>query len=260
MGRPIRKGSKMTERPILFNDNMVRAILENQKTQTRRVINRLLGFGKITAFDSSSTDGYNCDFRDNNMRWNSLTKKELLAACPYGQVGDELWCKETWALIEDPSCFRRTTITGIWDLLLDHKTGRPKIESQEEMQMKLIYEADHNDWGGGWKSPLYMPRKYSRLQLLIKDVRVERLQNISEEDAMSEGVIPAPFTKAGRKSHLLHVEAFEELWESINAKRGYPWQFNPWVWVIEFEQLKGPKSEKQDQNNLQVSSRARGRI
>ena len=80
---------------------------------------------------------------------------------------------------------------------------------------------------GKWRSPIYLPKKFSRLAPVIKEVRVERVQDITDNDAKAEGLIP----------HLTRMR-FSHLWNSINAKKGYGWDTNPWVWVIEFEVIK----------------------
>lgn len=122
--------------------------------------------------------------------------------CPYGKPGDRLWVRETWA------------------------GGIPGCESQGGYS----YKADHITGNDGpfeikWRSPIYMPRNASRITLQVADIRVERLQSITEQDAIAEGLKESP------------VNAFHALWDSIHADGKYPWDSNPWVWVIEFNVL-----------------------
>jgi hypothetical protein len=89
-----------------------------------------------------------------------------------------------------------------------------------------------------WVPNIFLPRWASRITLEVTEVRVQRLQEISEEGAKAEGVLPAPFCKAGRPDGMEHVEAFEDLWDSINGERpGCSWDANPWVWAISFRRL-----------------------
>lgn len=164
----------MKERPIIFSEELVRAILNGIKTQTRRVIK-----GKLKN--------------------------------PYGEVGDYLWVREAF----------------------------------REENGKVFYRAN-NDNGGKWKPSIYMPRKYSRILLKIKNIRVERVQDISVKDAIAEGVEnPLAGYKLGevpppQDGVYLADErtSFARLWNKINKTRGYDWDKNPFVWVIEFERVK----------------------
>jgi len=143
----------MRERPILFSAPMVRAVLRkaNPKTQTRRGIARLAGFSqKITEFGPSDTCGYDWHFRDREMRWHDMRTADLLKLCPYGQPGDRLWGKETFAVYGDANKY------------------------------VIHYRATHQNEGSGWTPSIHMKRIYSRILLEVVSVRVERLQDISE--------------------------------------------------------------------------------
>ena len=163
----------MKERPIIFSTPMVKAILDGRKTQTRRVIK----------------DQPPLSMRD-------MFKPKNLK-CPYGQVGDRLWVRETF---KPYNCMGGFAYKADGDL----STGFP------------------------WKPSIHMPRGASRITLEITESRAERLQDISEEDAKAEGVKCCPNAVSDYKHH------FMILWDSINGKK-YPWDSNPWVWVISFK-------------------------
>ena len=201
----------MKAHPIIFGTESVKAILEGRKTQTRRVIKPQPINADYWTFHQDTP--FNGAFYPNTD--NALPK---LLKCPYGQVGDRLWVKETW--VTNP-IFPLTKLRGKEDL--------PYI----------IYKADKTQWNDyKWRSSLFMPRWASRITLEITGLRVERLQEITEEDCLAEG-IPERGTifmhPTARGIPLIH--AYANLWDSLNAKRGYGWETNPWVWVIEFKIL-----------------------
>jgi len=209
----------MTTRPILFSAPMVRAILDGRKTQTRRVVD--------PQPPGSCVGWVNWGYRDKPDRWSAhaaatvgggfpfLSDKIL---CPYGAPGDELWVKETWR-----------TCAG-----LDHLKPTDIVMASSE---DIDYRATHNltplARPGRWRPSIFMRRWMSRITLRITDVRVERLQEISLEDCMAEG-IGHLYRYEGPEPALDADWRFRELWDSINAKRA-PWADNPWVWVVSFE-------------------------
>lgn len=199
----------MKERPILFSGPMVKAILDGRKTQTRRVIKPQPSIsGPYEGFLYGRTFGY---------------------TCPYGSKGEALWVRETWR----------------YDRETDYKP--------------IAYRADGQIASEKWKPSIFMPRWASRITLEITDVRVERVKDISPHNALAEGIRQiskdAGLTwkygisdNDGYPGHDNHgwpwkdfrrspVEAFKKLWDSINGKK-YPWESNPWVWVIEFKRIK----------------------
>lgn len=123
--------------------------------------------------------------------------------CPYGKPGDRLWVRETFCSFPDGNIFYRA-------------------DNDERAPMK------------GWKPSIFMPRALSRITLEIKNVRVERLQDISENDAKAEGTDGERYLGQGF-DHCVYREAFRTLWESINGPGS--WESNPWVWVVEFKQI-----------------------
>ena len=128
--------------------------------------------------------------------------------CPYGKPGDRLWVRETFGVCDFPG------------------------GSASFGKRKILYKADGETTYdiGKWKPSIFMPRMYSRITLEITSVRVERLQDISNKDIESEG--------ACGMACVTHRLTFKQLWDSINSKRGYSWESNPWVWVVEFERIK----------------------
>lgn len=167
----------MKEKPIIFSTEMVRAILDGRKTQTRRVIK----------------DKYI------KSRWHDAEGEHILAVCPY-EAGDRLWVRETWV----PSFH-----------------GLDCLYKADEASNELFPV-------NKWKPSIHMPRWASRINLKITEVRAERINDISTEDCMAEGL-------EQRIPYEGFRYRFRRLWDSINAKRGYSWESNPWVWVIEFK-------------------------
>lgn len=211
----------MKERPILFSAPMVRAILCDRKTQTRRVVkpqptHRLIeGVAHITAGMNPADDGQlwydaNCIHTGREVR------------CPYGRVGDRLWVRETWRITSNPDA----PYSG---LRIEYRAqGERYLEfSEYEACDKYVREAAR------WRPSIHMPRWASRLTLEITGVRVQKVQDISEDDAKAEGV-PSLLPVADVR----YRDAFRSLWDSINGKK-FPWSSNPWVWVIEFKRLYG---------------------
>ena len=190
---------EMRERPIIFSDEMVRAILAGNKTQTRRVVKPQPVLGKPWK-NWFTVDPVNVDIPRQY--------------CPYGLKGDRLWVREKFS------------ISGNGYFYSDESDGTVKV---------------------AWSSPIHMPRKASRIMLEITNVRVERLQEISETDAKAEGVIVTEghincerlFSELRPDLEKISAaqQAFSDGWDKLNAKRGFSWDSNPWVWVIEFKKL-----------------------
>jgi len=198
------------ERPILMNAPMVRAVLAGTKTQTRRV-------AKVNDHDCKP------GFITPNAGFVPRRVQDHAVYCPYGQPGDRLWVRETWAA---PHAY-------------DHLP--PRLVPRDA---RIHYAASEERGGLLWRPSIHMPRWASRLTLEITEVRVERLNEISEEDAKAEGIAYQDDAKEigrGRLSHDGSVlydtarEAFVKLWESINGPGS--WDANPWVWVVSFRRL-----------------------
>lgn len=204
----------MKYRPIIYNAESVRAILDGRMTQTRRV---------IKPQPKTPTHGTYPDPYNGGPEWafwlpdNRMTEPRTWR-CPYGQPGDRLWVRETWARDGFVICYRAD---GTW---VPRTHDRPTVPR--------------------WRSAIHMPRWASRLTLEVTDVRVERVQDISEWDCQHEGIWKDILCSAndypwimGDKRYLVAQGAFRALWDSINAKRGFGWDVNPWVWVLTFRMV-----------------------
>ena len=180
---------EVKERGMIFNDEMVRAILGGNKTQTRRIVEEKF-YGRAVA-------------------------AELLAKhCPYGQPGDRIWVRETYRVhgkaTDVATLVYRASVRNSWT----EQTHRVPVE----VCNKPVSEK--------WTPSIHMPRWASRILLEITDVRVERLNAITESDASAEGITDTGFGD-------LLVDGYRYLWKSIYGDDS--WQANPWVWVIEFK-------------------------
>lgn len=198
------------ERPILMSAPMVRALLSGAKTQTRRVVKPQPLGGAPTLLEHLLP----------HQRWaTDEAEEEHVWKCPYGEPGDRLWVRETWALDDEDGA-----------MMFRADLGR---------------DVNADDWERGrldgvpryrWRPSIHMPRRLSRITLEITGVRVERLQEISEGDAYDEGTAEwcAETQRNGNKWPNI-VRAYQGLWESINGRGS--WDANPWVWVLEFRTL-----------------------
>ena len=204
----------MNEKPILFNTEMVKAILEGRKTQTRRVVTQ----GK--KFHQPPTSNAIPDMHEyGNIH------------CPYGNTDDYLWVRETWRAEELGDDRNNPGLDGI-----RYRADNAFIEinnTQEASHRWLDARGDHGD---KWRPSIFMPRWASRITLEIIDVRVERVQDASIADLIAEGC-PEEYwpENCGGFGHAVSGW-FEHLWDTINVS--YTWQSNPWVWVVEFEMRK----------------------
>lgn len=239
----------MKERPILFSGAMVRAILAGEKTQTRRVVKPQFGPEAMPAEMCAETaEGWQTS--GHSGRWWDDCNGDADAAvyCPYGQPGDRLWVRETCRAKElsDEEARQRAIDYGDEEDAQYGLDGVVYLADNHFEPIKNTLESgdrwiDLNSYGkrkGATVPAIHMPRWASRITLEITDVRVERLQDISEADARAEGAPPShPTIDAVSRS--FGYEDFPrswyaQLWDSINAKTA-PWSSNPWVWVIEFK-------------------------
>lgn len=197
------------ERPILFSAPMVRAILDGNKTQTRRVVKPqpIWIAAPYVPFKTSDVD------------------PKGIIKCPYGQPGDRLWIRETWGT----------------------RYKYPFPPSQLSKETPLFYKADiPAPYVQRWTPSIHMPRWASRIDLYVKNIRIERLQDISEYDAQAEGILcctkDGELYKYGLESwpweewHYTAKDAFHHLWNLINGKDS--WDENPWLWAVDFERIR----------------------
>ena len=224
----------MKERPIIFNGEMVRAILAGRKTQTRRVI-------KPQPDKDVLQVGYSFFTGEGEIEWRYAGGKFQIVKCrcPYGKSGDQLWVREAWAAFQDGGFYDGIKPSE----LLDHWFNSANLK----------YRATEDYPDGGyykWRPSIHMPRWASRIQLEIIKSWPEKLQDITVENAIAEGIERinnhahwAWKDYSGNNQVLSPIFSFESLWDSINAKRGFPVEDNPWVWAVEFRVIK-PEMEE----------------
>lgn len=233
--------------PIPFKPEMVRAVLSGAKTQTRRIAStRQCVLGEEFPGPRGS-DGFSRAY----LMHRASDRAAMLALCPYGQPGDSLWVREAWRTVAEADQLPPRDLTTAY---------------------RIWHEADeaHQPGAGKYRPPMFMPRWASRITLEVTGVRVERLQDISEADAVTEGCEARPFPgpwwqgyKRDDEGELHHQQVvgneppdwmvephkmkpldhlnvsakaeYQLLWNSINGPDS--WATNPWVWVVEFRRL-----------------------
>ena len=209
-------------KPILFNGEMVKAILEGRKAQTRRVI-------KPQPVDGSVWD------KDSMLFIVPMSRLGIMRNCPYGQVGDRLWVREThyrfgrWV----PNGFSKTGKQK-WTF----KAGTFEVLYMDNPPTLSVLRNSNRMERGWFKRPaIFMPRWASRITLEITSVKVERVQDIDIGGAYAEGAVPYE-RGDGPWDDPYAVGHFRDLWDSINAKRGYGWESNPWDFALTFKVVK----------------------
>lgn len=225
--------STIKERPIIFSTEMVKAILEGRKTQTRRVLKAELGALYYTENDSK---------------------------CPYGKPGDRLWVRESWKIIGwndgEPFFIQYKDGETKSDVMLpEDKCEDYWIQCSEECHKAGLKTNDDGifiidgDVPTKWRPSIFMPREASRIILEITNIKLERLNDISEEDCQAEGVQWLwngnceecyQWSVTGNKKSNAWFDyaedCYKHLWNSIHKKEN-TWKDNPWVWVIEFKRI-----------------------
>lgn len=236
----------MKERGMIFNGEMVRALLDGRKTQTRRIMAPQPADDiERGIFPNPEVIGWKSSRRHKH---GSTTAH----FCHYGKPGDRIWVRETWGVVS-----HAFSDDG---LMIDWVPDRPATAIHEMpfgngyYSGYVIYAADGDfTWGDDdgyedgrscWKPSIHMPKAASRILLEITNVRVERLNAISEEDARAEGIIDGGCLNCGEPEPCGcanpdpdATDAFAYLWQSIYGQES--WNANPWVWVIEFERVEG---------------------
>lgn len=246
----------MKERGMIFNSEMVRAILDGRKTQTRRIMkvqpeSNQLGLLLITDSTKHSDIG-KYHWAESNATGNHVRSK--LFSSPFGAVGERIWVRETWATLgnedgcyvdwEDNLCKGdERSAARIYRASCEQRPGDYGLWSIPDDAYWKPHTKEHK-FEGAWRPSIHMPRWASRILLEITGVRVERLNAISEEDARAEGIIdggclncgePEPCGCANPEPDA--TDAFAYLWQSIYGQES--WNANPWVWVISFERIEG---------------------
>lgn len=248
------------ERPILFSAEMVRAVLDRRKTQTRRVLTpqprdddfafdgpwwyRPGVVGRDGVLRPADADVFGISTYDGERGWR----------CPYGAPGDRLWVREAFRLHTNFDRRSPSEVRQRWNRA-DHGGDLPSVYYGADhtgtgmLRDCDLRKAEHGDGHllGRNRPSIHMPRWASRLTLEVTGVRVERVQAITEADALAEGIYEnapgemCPFRlrhpAGGYNAFQDPVTAFSFLWEGINAERGYGWDADPWVWVVEFRVL-----------------------
>lgn len=211
-------------RPILFNTEMVQALLDGRKTMTRRVIKKLPNHWKESGVNMY---GEFLFYPDNEFE---LENFEPTFKCPYGEIGDLLYVRETY--------LPRRDLTET-----DTDSRKRRYCYYKATTPGAAFDKNHfHDYSNRWKPSVHMPRWASRLTLEITNVKVERLLDITEEDARLEGV--KQLTNEPTYKNYIKEDtpcgtakgSFKSLWQSINGKEGL--ESNPWVWVVEFKVIK----------------------
>lgn len=216
----------MTERGMIFNGEMVRAILDGRKTQTRRIV---------------KSDCMDIGEKDDVTLWPSREHDnggDYWYPCPFGEVGDRIWVRETWQAIHD-------SVDEFGHV--EERTYSPSIPKEKDRYWHTVYaehfgDENREDRGFPWRPAIHMPRWASRITLEITSVRVERLNDISQEDAQAEGMEltgwrPTYSDPDSGGEVWTPYDNFAELWQSIYSVGS--WLSNPWVWVIEFRRIEG---------------------
>lgn len=193
----------MKARPILFSTEMINALLDGRKTQTRRVV-------KVNHAGRAQLGGRNWHIDD----------PDAVRACPYGVPGDLLWVREAHYIIGE------------------HPGPRPGSRWTHYRADGSNNQNDPAQWHGPWKPGIHMPRHASRLTLRLTDVRVQRVQEIGLDDTLAEGAPRHDHMDGAIRVTTWPTDWYRSLWESLNAARGYEWNANPWVWAISFEVIK----------------------
>lgn len=238
----------MTSRPIIFDSESVRAILAGRKTQTRRAVKPQPNedwYPEVGFYHPVKVARDGEEYPGDEVF--GAADEEDGRVCPYGAPGDELWVRETFCHQWHDPPTSKGYYDGYWYAATDPQPV--KVDGDG-----WIVVRKNGEEASPWRSPIHMPRTASRLTLRVTEVRVERVQEISNTDAMAEG-IPGTWGEWGANAPAWALSSIEEpgvegphlwdnrtsaenfalRWNSINKKRGFGWDVNPWVWVLSFE-------------------------
>lgn len=241
---------------LQLRPEMALAWAQNRKCRTQRVITKLKGFrrfgepisefGPCENIPGYKTHEYSWQFRDKRMRWHQLTNYELLEGCPYGQPGDRLRLMTTWAVPMEYDDYRPS----------DLPHNRLFVED-----IWTAFDGSKPSFLGRTRMGRYMPRwlRDAMPQPKILSIRARRIQEITKSEMLEEGIREVTkdgivkkfciydngdYTSVSWQDMPRHpIDVFVPLWDSINAKRGYPWELNPWVWDIRFQSREEMEAE-----------------
>ncbi len=244
----------MAEHPVLFSAPMIRALRNGSKTQTRRTAKLDVrgSVATIRVLRGEHKGSYANLTDEHGIAWSPAGGDPLRPyphperCCPYGEPGDHLWVRETWAV-----CSEHVEERGEAAAIADAKAQMP--------WSSIVYRADANSGYVSatikrWRPSIFLPRWASRMSLEITDVRIERLKAISEADARAEGVVlgePFPCRVNGEPGVVAiydPIKAYAVLWDQINGERA-PWTDNPWVWRVAFKPATPHKSVANPRND-----------
>lgn len=214
------------ERGMMFSPQGVRAILDGRKTQTRRVM-RPQPIEVESLFLGSRIRVLEVKRKGGQVR--RASRRAIAMECPHGSVGGLLWVREAWY-----PAFRRT------------ETNAGVIYLADGRDFQSPGDRKYHGWGREtvkWGNPMFMPRWASRLVLEITEVRVERVQEITDEGCEAEGVRPSMDGDASdwRDDENGWHRTFRQAWDALNAGRGFGWDVNPWVWAITFRRVEAER-------------------
>ena len=226
----------MKEHPILFSSEMVRAILDGRKTQTRRIIKMPEGIAE--KYEYRGDDGGNELLpKESGHYW--INGYAMWRPNLKYQVGDRLWVRETFRYV------RVGLGCGGSAVGVEYKTGDIKFNKRANKYTKQARNKEKRGHHAKWRPSIHMPRWAARIFLEITNIRVERVQDISLKEVISEGIKDTNKCvynddNVFKCNHHDTLDKFKNLWDSLNAKRGYGWDKNPWCWVIEFKRKEKP--------------------
>lgn len=229
----------MADKGILFAAPMVNAILDVRKFQTRRLLS-LGGYRKFSEFGPSDTKGYDWTFRREDACWVDLRHEELLKHLPH-RIGDRLYVRETWRVSERWDSTRPRELPARTMTVMFSAGGEIANQESGWWEPSTDREIFLPTWAGKVRQSIFLPRWASRITLPIDLVRVQRLQDISEEDALAEGIY---FDKIGFTAGPMNGRggcnqewsanatiAYANLWRLLHTDPGTRWEDNPWVYA-----------------------------
>ena len=230
----------MKERPILMSTPMVQAILAGRKTQTRRIVKPQPNESFTMDYKRNIRESYGWSYQKTiEHPYLDVKSPCMNSFCPYGQVGDRLWVKEGWAVSSHSKDYVKQ-LEILYKTIHDDNNDRKWVELDLDTWAK-------QSLNNKWRSGRFMFKWASRITLEITEIRVQRLQEISEEDAEQEGIIRNEQHNAiywfevfgeyhGHTQSVTRKEAYQKLWDSINGKK-HPWSTSPYVWVLTFKRV-----------------------